>query len=258
MSSNPTSKRVALVTGANQGIGLQTAKDLLKKDADLIVLVGSRDFAKGVAAAAEVGAGAVALQIDQTDKSSIAAAAARVRAEFGRLDILINNAAILLGKPQPDASMAEITAKTQPSVVDVDEIRAVWETNVFGPLLVYQAFLPLLRESPAGRVVNVSSALGSLTLISDPAFPYRAGFTPMYPASKTALNAFTVAMALENANTRVRVNATTPGYTATALNNFSGPETLEQGAAEAVRVALLGDDCPNGTFSHATMGQLPW
>jgi NAD(P)-dependent dehydrogenase (short-subunit alcohol dehydrogenase family) len=137
-------------------------------------------------------------------------------------------------------------------------VRAVWETNVFGALAVYQAMLPLLREAPAGRIVNVSSGVGSLTTNSDPAFPYRSIFGPVYPASKTALNAMTLAMAIELETTGIKVNAVSPGFTKTNLNDYAGTETVEEGAAEAVRVALLGPDGPTGTFSHAKLGRLPW
>jgi NAD(P)-dependent dehydrogenase (short-subunit alcohol dehydrogenase family) len=142
--------------------------------------------------------------------------------------------------------------------VSLDEVRAVWETNVFGVLAVYQAMLPLLREAPAARIVNVSSGVGSLTRNSDPAFPYRSTFGPVYPASKTALNAMTLAMAIELEATRIKVNAVSPGFTKTALNGYEGTETVEEGAAEAVRVALLGPDGPTGTFTHAKLGKLPW
>jgi NAD(P)-dependent dehydrogenase (short-subunit alcohol dehydrogenase family) len=137
-------------------------------------------------------------------------------------------------------------------------VRAVFETNVFGVLAVYQAMLPLLREAPAARIVNVSSGVGSLTMNSDPAFPPRSFFGPVYPASKTALNAMTLAMAIELESTKIKVNAVSPGFTKTALNGYEGTETVEEGAAEAVRVALLGPDGPTGTFTHATLGTLPW
>jgi NAD(P)-dependent dehydrogenase (short-subunit alcohol dehydrogenase family) len=188
-------KRVALVTGANQGIGLQIAKDLVAHG--FTVLVGSRNFERGVAAAKEVGPYAHALQLDVTDQASIAAAAERIRSEFGRLDVLIQNAAISNTNKGPGQSVEEFAATTRPSNVSPDEMRAVWETNVFGVLAVYQAMLPLLRETPGARIVNVSSGVGSLTRNADPAFSWRSIFGPVYPASKTALNALTVSMAIE-------------------------------------------------------------
>jgi NAD(P)-dependent dehydrogenase (short-subunit alcohol dehydrogenase family) len=188
-------KPVALVTGANQGIGLQIAKDLAAHG--FTVLVGSRNLERGEAAAQEVGPNAHALQLDVTDQASITAAAGRVSKEFGRLDVLIQNAAISNTGKLPGQSVEDYVKKTRPSNVSLDEMRAVWDTNVFGVLAVYQAMLPVLRTTPGARIVNVSSGVGSLTANSDPAFAYRAIFGPVYPASKTALNALTVAMAIE-------------------------------------------------------------
>jgi NAD(P)-dependent dehydrogenase (short-subunit alcohol dehydrogenase family) len=249
-------KRVALVTGANQGIGLQIAKELAAKS--FTVLVGSRNFARGEEAARTIDGDARALQLDVTDKASIAAAARRVHDELGRLDVLVNNAAISNTSKRPGMSIGEYAKLTRPSNMSLDEVRAVWETNVFGALAVYQAMLPLLREAPQARIVNVSSGVGSLTRNADPAFPYRSIFGPGYPASKTALNAMTLAMAIELEPTGIKVNACSPGFTKTNLNDNEGTETVEEGAREAVRLALLGPDGPTGTFSHATLGRLPW
>jgi len=249
-------KPVALVTGANTGIGLQIAKDLAAHD--FTVLVGSRDLEHGEAAAEEVGPDARALQLDVTDPASITAAAERIRTEFGRLDVLVNNAGISQTGRRPGMSIEEYAKSTLVSNVSLDELRAVFETNVFGVVAVTQAMLPLLREAPAARIVNVSSGAGSLTMHSDPAFPYRSGFRPLYHASKTALNAMTLATAIELESTGIKVNAASPGSTKTSLNNYEGTETVEEGAREVVRLALLGPDGPTGTFSHATLGRLPW
>ena len=249
-------KPVALVTGANQGIGLQIAKDLVAHG--FTVLVGSRNLARGEAAANEVGPDAHALQLDVTDQASIDAAAERVRSEFGRLDVLIQNAAISNTNRLAFQSVAEYAAATRPSNVSLDEMRAVWDTNVFGVLSVYQAMLPLLRETPGARIVNVSSGVGSLATNLNPAYAYRGIFGPVYPASKTALNALTVAMALELEGEGIRVSAVSPGYTKTNLNGYSGTETLEEGAREAVRVALLGPDSPTGTFTRWEGETIPW
>jgi NAD(P)-dependent dehydrogenase (short-subunit alcohol dehydrogenase family) len=245
-------KPVALVTGANQGIGLQIAKDLAAHG--FTVLVGSRNLERGEAAVQTVDGDAHALQLDVTDQASIAAAAKRVRDEFGRLDVLVNNAAIAHTGQQPNVSVENYPKLFSASAVSLDEVRAVFETNVFGVLAAYQAMLPILRETPGARIVNVSSGAGSLTLHSDPAFPYRPGFTPLYHASKTALNAMTLAMAIELESTGIKVNAVSPGSTKTNLNNYEG----EEGAREVVRVALLGRDGPTGTFTHVKLGTIPW
>ncbi len=256
MTTTTHEKRVALITGANQGIGLQIAKDLAAQG--LTVLVGSRNLARGREAVDTIDADARAIQLDVTDAASIAAAAKGIRAELGRLDVLVNNAAISRANQRPDEPMAEWARASRPSQVSLDDVRAVWETNVFGALAVYQAMLPLLREAPHASIVNVSSGLGSLTWSSDPAHPYRALFVPTYSASKTALNAMTVSMAIELQSTKIKVNAVSPGFTKTNLNNYEGTETVEEGAAEAVRVALLGEDGPTGGFTHATIGKIPW
>jgi NAD(P)-dependent dehydrogenase (short-subunit alcohol dehydrogenase family) len=248
-------KPVALITGANQGIGLQIAKELAAKN--FTVLVGSRDYARGEEAAKTVDGDAHPLQLDVTDQASIAAAAERVRNEFGRLDVLINNAAISNTGLRPGIPIEEYAKSTRPSTVSLDEMRAVFETNVFGVVAVTQAMLPLLRESASARIVNVSSGVGSLTRNSDPAYPYRPIFGPVYPASKTALNAVTLAMAIELESTGIKVNAACPGFTKTNLNNYTGTQTVEEGAREPVRLALLGSDGPTGTFSNAD-GPLPW
>jgi NAD(P)-dependent dehydrogenase (short-subunit alcohol dehydrogenase family) len=249
-------KPVALVTGANQGIGLQIAKDLVPHG--FTVLVGSRNFEKGQTAARSIGADAHAVQLDVTDHKSIAAAAERIREEFGRLDVLIQNAAISNTRKLPGQSVEAYAKTTRPSNVSLDEVRAVWDTNVFGVLAVYQAMLPLLREAPHARIVNVSSGVGSLTTNSDPAFAYRSIFGPVYPASKTALNALTVAMAIELEKEGIRVNAVSPGFTNTNLNGYAGTETVEAGAREAVRVALLGADSPTGTFTRWENETIAW
>ena len=192
-----------------------------------------------------------------TDQAPIAAAAGRIRDELGHLDVLVNNAAISNTSKQPEMSIEEHAKLTRASNVSLDEVRAIWETNVFGILAVTQGMLPLLREAPAARIVNVSSGVGSLTRILEPGYTYRSIFGPGYAASKTALNAMTVAMAIQLESTGIKVNAACPGSTKTNLNNYSGNQTLEEGAREPVRLALLGQEGPTGTFSNSS-GPLPW
>lgn len=244
--------RVALVTGANQGIGLQIAKDLVAHG--LTVLVGSRDLKKGETAVESIGAGAHAIQIDVTDRASIAAAAERIRSEFGRLDVLMNNAGISRAKPgQPFAEAIRTNLLIDASL---DDVRMLFETNVFGVIGVTQAMLPLLRESPAGRIVLTGSSGASLTLNSNPDNAHRKMFGN-YSASKTAAHAVMLALALALEGTRIKVNAACPGFTSTALNNFNGTRSLEEGAREPVRLALIGEDGPTGTFSDQH-GVVPW
>lgn len=248
-------KPVALVTGANQGIGLYVAKELAAHG--FTVLVGSRNLENGEAAAKEVGPDAHPIQLDVTDQASIAAAAERIRSEMGRLDLLVNNAAIS-NTTKGDLSLQEYAKISLASNASLDEIRAVWETNVFGVLAVYQAMLPLLRESSDARIVNVSSGVGSLTTNADPTYPYHAFFSPVYPASKTALNAMTLAMMVELESTRIKVNLVSPGFTKTNLNGYEGLESVEEGSREVVRVALLGPDGPSGTFTRWENVTIPW
>lgn len=246
-------KPVALITGANRGIGLQVAKELTAHG--YIVLVGARNLKNGEEAAASIGNNAYPLQIEVTDQASVTKAAALVKADFGRLDVLVNNAAIAHAG-EPGRTMEKIMMSGTAIAASVDEVRTVWETNVFAVLSVTQAFLPLLREAPSARIVNVSSAIGSLTLNSDPAFPFRRGFGVVYAASKTALNAITVALAIDLEPTNISVEAASPGYTATAMNNFEGTDTVEEGSRNIVRAAL-GKNGSSGTFSGSD-GPCPW
>ena len=191
-------------------------------------------------------------------RTSIAAAAERIRQEFGRLDLLVNNAGISNTTERQAGSLQEYAASSQASNASLDEIRAVWETNVFGVLAVYQAMLPLLRESSDARIVNVSSGVGSLTANADPTYPYHAMFGPIYPASKAALNAMTLAMMIELESTDIKINLVSPGFTKTNLNGYAGTESVEDGSREVVRVALLGPDGPTGTFTRWENATIPW
>jgi NAD(P)-dependent dehydrogenase (short-subunit alcohol dehydrogenase family) len=247
--------RVALVTGANKGIGHAIASELAARG--FTVLVGARDAARGETAARRIAGDARVCPLDVTRPDSIGAAASRIRREFGRLDVLVNNAAIARSATAQAATLPDLRTSGTPSEVALDEIRAVFETNVFGVIAVTQAMLPLLRESPAGRIVNVSSRIGSLTAITDPAFPMRGIGGVAYGPSKTALNAVTVAFAHELAGTAIKVNLACPGLTATDLNGQCGPRTVAEAAREPVRLALLGPDGPTGTFSNDA-GPIPW
>jgi NAD(P)-dependent dehydrogenase (short-subunit alcohol dehydrogenase family) len=197
---------VALVTGANKGIGLQIAKDLAKRG--FTVLVGSRSIENGEAAAKSAGEDAHAIQLDVTDQASITAAAERIRKEFGRLDVLVNNAGITSVAP-PGASFEERMKTNVPSSSPLDNIHAVFETNVFGVIAVTQAMLPLLREAPAGRIVNLGSSSGSLTLNSNQNYEHRRVFGAAYSPSKTALHAISLAFAIELEKTNIKVNSRT-------------------------------------------------
>ncbi|WP_243061950.1 SDR family NAD(P)-dependent oxidoreductase [Humibacter sp. RRB41] len=248
--------RIALVTGANQGVGFQVARELVANG--VTVLLGSRDFARGQAAAEQIGDGALPIQIDVTDTASIAAAAQRVEDEFGRLDLLVNNAGISRAGHGGGDFLEDYAAANKASTASLDEIRTVWETNVFGTLAVYQAMIPLLRKSSDARIVNVSSGVGSLATNADPAYPYHSMFGPVYPASKAAENAITLAIMVELESTDIKVNLVSPAFTATNLNGFAGTESVEDGSREVVRVCLLGPDGPTGTFTRWENTSIPW
>ena len=248
-------ERIALVTGANQGVGLEVATKLAANG--VTVYLGSRDLARGEAAAAGIPTGATAIQLDVTDLASIAAAAERIRAEHGRLDLLVSNAGISNTRTG-SATPGEMAASSTASTASLDEVRAVWDVNVFGVLAVYQAMLPLLRASSDARIVNVSSGVGSLASNADSSFPYRTLYGPGYAASKTAENAMTLAMMIELEQTDIKINLVSPGFTSTALNNFAGTESVEDGSREVVRVALLGPDGPTNTFTRWEDTTIPW
>jgi NAD(P)-dependent dehydrogenase (short-subunit alcohol dehydrogenase family) len=251
--SSTNKQPIALVTGANQGVGSEIAKALVADG--YIVYVGSRNLENGKKTAAEIGANAHAIQLDVTKQDTIDAAVAQIEKEFGRLDLLVNNAGISHAGA-PGRTVEEVSASGKATTASLTEVRAVWETNVFGVIAVTQTMLPLLRKSTAARIVNVSSGLGSLTWIADPACWAREHFGVVYAASKTALNAVTLAFALELEKENIKVNVTSPGYTATALNNFQGTDSLEVGSREPVRVALEKDG-PTAAFTGPD-GPLPW
>jgi NAD(P)-dependent dehydrogenase (short-subunit alcohol dehydrogenase family) len=238
--------KTALVTGANKGIGRETARRLA--ELGMIVLVGARDRARGEAAVEglrEHSRDVHLVLLDVADEPSVARAAAEVVGRFGRLDALVNNAGISLGAAAP-------------SKQGLEAMRHIFATNVFGPIAVTQAFLPLLEKAPAARIVNVSSSVGSLELAADPDGPIgQLGALFGYSASKTALNAFTVRLANELRSKNVKVNAACPGFVATDLNGHRGPRSVQQGAEVIVRLATLADDGPTGGFFDDA-GRVAW
>lgn len=240
--------KAALVSGANTGVGFQIAKALAENG--YTVYVGSRDLQKGETAVAEIGGDAKAIQLDITDSNSIKSAVDVVEGEFGYLTLLVNNAAISHAGTS-GRTMEEVITAQRASIIPLNDLKAVWETNVFSTLAITQAFLPLLQKAPAARIVTVSSALGSLTTNSNPGNPYRSAFDAAYGASKTALNGIFLSLSIELEKTNVKVHLVSPGFTATALNNFQGTDTVEEGSEEPIRVALA-EDLPNGSFTGPT------
>lgn len=245
-----TMSKIALITGANRGLGLETARQLGR--AGVKTIIGSRDGAKGERAAEILrgeGWDAGSVMIDVDSASSVRAAAAQVQDEHGGLDILINNAGIL----------PEATTDTD-GPLDLEMFKATYTTNVFGAVLVIQEFLPLLHRSDAGRIVNVSSTMGSLTERSDPASPWYETIVPAYISSKAALNGVTVELAKLLKDTPIKVNAICPGFVQTDLTPINRPQaplTTEQAAPIIVEMALIADDGPTGQFVDRD-GAIAW
>ena len=237
---------VALITGANKGIGYEVARQLGAKG--LTVLIGARNAKLGEDATKTLkaaGADAHFVELDVTKPETIASAADSISKQCGRLDVLVNNAGIVA---KGDGA---------PSVADLKAVREVFEVNFFGVLAVTQAMLPLVRKSASGRIVMVSSGLGSIAWNADPNGQFSSWRLIGYNGSKAIMSMMTAQLASELRETPIKVNAVNPGYTATDINANSGTQTVEEGAAEIVRQSLAPDSAPTGGFVQ-TGGSIPW
>jgi len=246
------SQKIAFITGGNRGLGFQTALDL--KDPNVKVVIGSRDLGKGEKAVEKLRAAGVdadVLQFDITKPSDYQAAYEYFDSRYGRLDILVNNAGIAAGTfpgTGPEHSASEV-----PSGV----LHKVFETNFFAQVALTDALLPLVKKSLAGRIVNLSSILGSLTLHSDPNSPLYHAKSFAYDASKTALNAFTIHLAYELRDTNIKVNSAHPGWVKTDMGGEHATMELSEGGKTSAALATLPDDGPSGGYFH--LGKpLPW
>ncbi|WP_286961776.1 MULTISPECIES: SDR family NAD(P)-dependent oxidoreductase [Arsenicicoccus] len=238
----------ALVTGATRGIGYATARLLARQG--FTVLVAARDAAAGTDAARAIGHGARSVQLDVTSPASVRVAADLVQIEHGHLDILVNNAGIL----------PEFETTSPGEAVDAEMFRTTFATNLFGAVQVLEAFLPLLRRARVGRIVNVSSSMGSMAHQTDPSSPYYETLMPAYQASKAALNSLTISLARRLADTPITVTSVCPGFVQTELtpiNRDHAPRTPEQAAEVIVRAATLPASAASGTFIDA-QGVVPW
>jgi len=246
MNMPDLAKKIVLVTGANKGIGFEVARQLGASGCS--VLLGARNRALGEKAAATLkseGCDVRYLAIDLDDPATIAAAVREIETDAGHLDILVNNAGIAA----PGDGL--------PSSSSLDAIERTFRVNFLGTVAVTQAMLPLMRRAASARIVNVSSGLGSLTKSGDPAWAHVAAKFLGYAASKAALNMLTVQLAWELRDTSIKVSSVDPGYTATDLNQHQGPQSIPEGAEEIIRLALLPDDGPTGTFTNRH-GVVPW
>src|ERR1700744_6341759 len=245
-------QKVAFITGGNRGLGFQTALDL--KDANTKVVIGSRDLKQGEEAVAKLRAAGVdadVLKFDITNSADHKAAYDYFNSKYGRLDILVNNAGVAGGKfpgTGPEHRAAD---------VPLDILHKVFETNFFAQVALTTTLLPLVKKSPAGRIVNLSSILGSLTLQADPKSAIYAAKSFAYDASKTALNAFTVHLAYDLRDTKIKVNSAHPGWVKTDMGGEQAPMELSDGSKTSVQVATLPDDGPTGGYFHMRK-TLPW
>jgi len=246
------SQKIAFITGGNRGLGFQTALGL--KNTGAKIVIGSRDLAQGEEAVAKLRAAGVdadLLRFDITKAGDAQAAFDYFNSKYGRLDILVNNAGIA-GGTFPGTGLESSAGE-----VPLELLHKVFETNFFAQVALTEALLPLLKKSEAGRIVNLSSILGSLTLQADPNSPIYHAKSFAYDASKTALNAFTVHLAYELRETKIKVNSAHPGWVKTDMGGAQAPMELSEGGKTSAALATLPDDGPSGGFFH--LGQpLPW
>ncbi len=245
-------EKIAFITGGNRGLGFQTALDL--KAPDTKVVIGSRDLKQGEQAVEKLRAAGVdadVLEFDITKADDFQKAYDYFNSKYGRLDILINNAGIAAGVFP--GTGPEHTASEVPDGL----LHKVFETNFFAPVALTKKLLPLLKKSAAGRIVNLSSILGSLTLHADPTSPIYAAKSFAYDASKTALNAFTIHLAYELKDTKIKVNSAHPGWVKTDMGGEQAPMELSEGGKTSAALATLPDDGPSGGYFHSGK-PLPW
>ncbi len=241
--------KVALITGANRGIGFETAKGLAALG--ITVILGTRDIIKGQAAAQQLqdlGFKAEAIEYDANQSQSADSVYEYIDEHYGKLDILVNNAGIL---------QEQLMGKNNSTSVSADVLQQTFQTNLFAVIALTQKLLPLIKKAPAGRIVNLSSILASLTLHSMPKSPIDPAKAFAYNASKTALNAYTIHLARELRDTNVKVNAAHPGWVKTSVGGANAPMEVEDSAKTSIQLATLNDDGASGGFFHDGEA-LPW
>ncbi len=244
-------EKVAFITGGNRGLGFETARELGEKGVK--VVIGARDLKKGEEALkklARLGIEAQVIQFDVTKTSDHKAAFDYFEMNFGHLDILVNNAGVMLDSAAPTDVASTLT-------LPIQKLRDTFEANFFAPVALTQILVPLLKKSVGGRIVNLSSILGSLSLHANPKSPIYAMKHFAYDASKTALNAFTINLAYELRDSKIKVNSAHPGWVKTDMGGPSATMELSEGGKTSAQLALLADDGPTGGFFH--LGEaLPW
>jgi NAD(P)-dependent dehydrogenase (short-subunit alcohol dehydrogenase family) len=242
-------EKVAFITGGNKGLGLETARQLGKLG--IKVVIGARDLEKGKEAVAKLkadGVSAEAIRFDVLDPADYQATYQYFDQHYGKLDILINNAGV---------SKEDFMGGNRTSSTPAEVLHATFDTNFFGVIQITQTLLPLIKKAPAGRIVNLSSILGSLTLHADPKSPIYDAKAFAYDASKAALNSFTIHLAHELKDTKIKVNSAHPGWVKTDMGTDAAPMEIPEGAKTSVRLATLPDDGPTAGYFHMDQ-TLPW